>query len=130
MMKRRDFISLLNALWLFATGLFLSHKKTSIPSYVSPNSTSAHLDTAPKIVLGPSERFILPANPSDGLSLQIVIGPELQSQPGIVMAQNQQSIEKQTNEIEMDVAGVYLFTFLKTDSFWAIERVENQISLG
>ena len=130
MMKRRDFISLLNALWLFASGLFLSHKKASVPSSVLPTSTSDHLDTTEKIVLSPGERFILPMNAADGLSLKIVVGPELQKRPGFVLSQPEQSIERQTKEIEMDVAGVYLFTFLKDDSFWAVDRIEDLTSLA
>ncbi len=131
MMKRRDFISLINAIWLFTTGLFLSQKKQKVSSYVQSDSTSAQIETYQSVVLESAEKFVLPVNPTEGFSLKIVIDQDkLQKQPAIVVAESHQSIEGQTQEIEMDVAGVYLFTFIQANSFWAVQKQEEQTILA
>lgn len=118
-MKRRDFISLINAIWVSVVGLFLSHKNGDAPSA----STFTR-----EISLSSGERFELPSDAWNGFSVKLVVNHQVQDHPAVVSCHNKHSIEAQTKEIEMDVNGTYIFTFFKPDRFWAVERVQTEIS--
>lgn len=124
MMKRRDFISLINAIWVSLVGLFLSQNKVKAPS----TSTFTR-----EISLSSGERFELPSDAWNGFSVKLVVNHQSHDRAAIVSCYRKHSIENQTREIEMDVNGTYIFTFSKPDRFWAVERVQTEVfsnSLG
>lgn len=118
-MKRRDFISLINAIWVAVGGLFLSQKRgtSSLPSTFTR-----------EISLSSGERFELPSDAWNGFSVKLVVNHQVQDRPAVVACHRKHSIEIQGQEIEMDVNGTYIFTFSKPDRFWAIERVPTEVS--
>lgn len=117
-MKRRVFISLFNSIWVLILGFFSNQKKTSD---VLPDSTRNSTDVLNHVVLNSGEKFKLPTDVKNGFSLKVSV--YALTQPAVISAQGWHSIENQTNEIEMDVAGTYIFTFSEEGSFWGVEKV-------
>jgi len=121
MMKRRVFISLFNSIWVLILGFFPNQKKTT---QVLPDSTRNKTEVSNHVVLNSSERFKLPADAKNGFSVKVSV--YALTQPAVISSQGWHSIEQQANEIEMDVAGTYIFTFSEEGSFWAVEKIYAQ----